>query len=180
MRCPFCGHPDDRVVDSRSSQGGEAIRRRRECLKCQRRFTTYEHIEEVFPRIIKRDGSREDYERAKALRGLNLASSKRPISTLQIDGILQRLEERMLELGEREISSDWIGSTLAEELREIDPVAYLRFASVYRGFADLQSFLAEARDLEAAPRIHSKPSAAPERGCALAPGSPDEVSGEPR
>jgi transcriptional repressor NrdR len=161
MRCPFCGHLDDKVVDSRSSQGGEAIRRRRECLRCQRRFTTYEHIEEVFPRIIKRDGSREDYERGKALRGLNLASSKRPISTLQIESILQRTEERMLELGEREIPSDWIGAALAEELRLIDPVAYLRFASVYRGFADLQSFLAEARDLEAAPRILTPPASCP-------------------
>jgi transcriptional repressor NrdR len=148
VRCPFCGHLDDKVVDSRSSQGGEAIRRRRECLKCGRRFTTYEHIEEVFPRIIKRDGSREDYERGKALHGLRLASSKRPISTLQIDEILQRLEERLLESGEREVHSHWIGALLADELKLIDPVAYLRFASVYRGFEDLESFLEEVRDLD--------------------------------
>lgn len=147
MRCPFCGHQEDKVVDSRTTQAGEAIRRRRECLECGRRYTTYERIEEVFPRIIKRDGSREDYNRQKILHGLRLATSKRPISAEQLDALMARLEERLIELGEREVSSDWIGSELTDELKHLDPVAYIRFASVYRGFSDIEQFLNELRDL---------------------------------
>lgn len=149
MRCPFCGHVEDRVVDSRTTQAGEVIRRRRECLDCGRRYTTYERIEEVFPRIIKRDGSREDYDRAKISNGLRLSCSKRPISTAQLDEVVDRVEVRMLELGAREVSSDWIGSSITEELRGLDPVAYIRFASVYRGFSDIEEFINELRELEA-------------------------------
>ena len=155
MRCPFCGCQDDKVVDSRATQAGEAIRRRRECLGCGRRYTTYERIDEVFPRIIKRDGSRQDYDRAKILRGLRLACSKRPISVEQLDAVVARLEERLMELGEREVSSDLIGFFVTEELRGLDPVAYLRFASVYRGFNDIQQFLAELRLL--GPQAPSSP-----------------------
>lgn len=151
MRCPFCGHQEDKVVDSRTTQAGEAIRRRRECLECGRRYTTYERIEEVFPRIIKRDGSREDYDRQKLLRGLRLACSKRPISVEQLDRVAARLEERLMELGEREVKSDWLGAVITEELRHLDPVAYIRFASVYKGFSDIEQFLNELRELNVQP-----------------------------
>lgn len=148
MRCPFCGHLQDRVVDSRQAQRGAAIRRRRECLSCDRRFTTYERIEETFPLIIKSDGTREEFDRLKAGRGIRLACSKRPITSATIDDALDRLERRLLDLGSSEVSSDWIGSAITTELRTIDPVAYIRFASVYRGFSDIEEFLLELRELD--------------------------------
>ncbi len=148
MRCPFCGHHDSRVVDSRQARDGGAVRRRRECSACERRFTTYECVEEVFPQIIKSDGSREKYDRIKAKKGVRLACSKRPIATTAIDEVIDRVERRMLQRGEREISSDWIGSAITSELRTLDPVAYIRFASVYRGFSDIEEFLHELRDLD--------------------------------
>jgi len=151
MRCPFCGHTEDKVVDSRTTQAGEAIRRRRECLSCGKRFTTYERLEEIFPRIIKRDGAREDYDRQKIEQGLKLACSKRPIATDTLDAVVARLEQGLLETGEKELDSEWIGSFLSRELRQSDLVAYIRFASVYRGFADVQEFLEELRDLDANP-----------------------------
>ncbi len=147
MRCPYCGHMEDKVVDSRHSKGGDAIRRRRECLSCGQRFTTYEHIEEAFPQVIKQDGSREDYDRQKIARGIRLACSKRPISMEQIDAVIAQVEEKMLELSVREISSDWVGSTITSQLRHLDPVAYIRFASVYRGFSDIEEFLKELNDM---------------------------------
>lgn len=149
MRCPFCGHLEDRVVDSRHSKTGDAIRRRRECLGCERRFTTYEHIEEAFPQIVKQDGSLEDYDRQKIHRGIRLACSKRPITIGQIDAVVDRVEEKLLELSAREVSSDWIGSAITGELRHFDPVAYIRFASVYRGFSDIEEFLKELKELGA-------------------------------
>lgn len=147
MRCPYCGHMEDKVVDSRHSKGGDAIRRRRECLSCGQRFTTYEHIEEAFPQVIKQDGSREDYDRQKIARGIRLACSKRPISMEQIDAVIAQVEEKILELSVREISSDWVGSTITSQLRHLDPVAYIRFASVYRGFSDIEEFLKELNDM---------------------------------
>ncbi len=148
MRCPFCDHPENRVVDSRKARDGSAIRRRRECDGCDRRFTTYERVEEIFPQIIKSDGSREDYDRVKALRGIRLACSKRPISTAELDEVLDRVERRMLDLGEREVESDWLGGAITSELRKIDPIAYIRFASVYRGFSDIEQFVQELRKLD--------------------------------
>jgi transcriptional repressor NrdR len=148
MQCPFCGYQEDKVVDSRATQAGEVIRRRRQCLECDRRFTTYERIEEIFPRIIKRDGSRQDYDRIKVLNGLKLACSKRPISVQQIDAVIDAVEGRLLEHSAREVSSDWVGSCIAQELRTLDPVAYIRFASVYRGFSDIEEFLTELRGLD--------------------------------
>lgn len=148
MRCPFCDHQQNRVVDSRKARDGSAIRRRRECSGCDRRFTTYERVEEIFPQIIKRDGSREDYDRVKALRGIRLACSKRPISTATVDDVVDRVERKMLDRGEREIESDWLGSAIAAELHKIDPVAYIRFASVYRGFSDIEQFIQELRKLD--------------------------------
>jgi transcriptional repressor NrdR len=151
MRCPFCDHLDDRVVDSRVSSGGEKIRRRRECTNCQERFTTYERIEESFPKVIKNDGSREEYDREKVRDGIELACTKRPISVEEIDEVVDSIERQLLDLGRREVSSDWIGSTLTGELRDLDPVAYIRFASVYRGFSEIQEFLRELKELDDEP-----------------------------
>jgi transcriptional repressor NrdR len=148
MRCPFCEHHDDRVVDSRTSSEGKQIRRRRECANCERRFTTYERVEEAFPRIIKSDGSREEYDRSKVREGLELACAKRPVSVDTLDEVVDTLERQLLELGEREVSSDWIGATISEQLRDLDPVAYIRFASVHRGFSEIQEFLAELKEFD--------------------------------
>ena len=148
MRCPFCGHLENRVVDSRQARDGIAIRRRRECRDCERRFTTYERVEEIFPLIVKSDGSRQDYDRLKLAQGLRLACSKRPISTADIDRVIGDVEQRMIELGEKEVTSDWLGSAITSELRTLDPVAYIRFASVYRGFSDIEEFLQELRELD--------------------------------
>lgn len=155
MRCPFCGHMEDKVVDSRPSKDGAAIRRRRECLECQRRFTSYEHIEEVFPQIIKRDGTLEDYDRAKVLQGVRIACKKLPISRVQIEALIVAVEERLLHQNQREVSSEWLGSEVSAQLRLLDPVAYIRFASVYRAFGDIQQFLNELRELEPEARPRS-------------------------
>lgn len=148
MRCPFCAHLENRVVDSRQARDATAIRRRRECNKCERRFTTYERVEEIFPQIIKSDGRRQDYDRIKATQGIRLACSKRPISTAAIDEVVNRVERHLLDEGRREVSSDWLGSAITAELRDLDPVAYIRFASVYRGFSDIEEFLQELQELD--------------------------------
>jgi len=148
MHCPFCDHSDSRVVDSRVSANGRKVRRRRECPSCERRFTTYERIEEFFPRIVKSDGSREDYKREKIRRGVELACTKRPISTSEIEEVVDNVEQKLIDLSRKEVSSDWIGSTVTKELRDLDPVAYIRFASVYRAFNEIQEFLAEVRELD--------------------------------
>ena len=148
MRCPFCAHPNSRVVDSRQASDGVAVRRRRECSDCERRFTTYERVEEVFPQIVKRDGSRESYDRKKATQGVRIACGKRPISTEQIDAVINRVERRLLEESTAEVPSDWLGAAITAELRDLDPVAYIRFASVYRGFNDIEQFLQELRQLD--------------------------------
>lgn len=148
MRCPFCGHLEDRVVDSRASKDGHVIRRRRECADCERRFTSYERIEEPFPAIVKRGSIREDYDRDKLMRGLRLACNKRPISREQIEDVVDAVERRLIETGQSEVDSNFLGDALTEELRGLDPVAYIRFASVYRGFSDIQEFLRELQDLE--------------------------------
>ncbi len=151
MRCPFCGHLEDKVVDSRQSKDGASIRRRRECLECTLRFTSYEHIEEMYPQIVKRDGTREDYDRQKIVVGVRIACKKLPISRLQIDAVVDEVEKRLLEQSAREVSSEWIGAQVTEGLRTLDPVAYIRFASVYRAFGDIQEFLKELRDLDSSP-----------------------------
>jgi transcriptional repressor NrdR len=164
MRCPFCGHLEDKVVDSRASKEADKIRRRRECQACERRYTTYERIEEVFPQIIKSDGSREEYDREKLWQGIRIACTKRPISVEEIDGVVDAVEKQMIDQGNREVSSDWIGSTVTGELRDLDPVAYIRFASVYRAFSDIQAFLEELRDLDedSQPDVVSSPVKSPE------------------
>jgi transcriptional repressor NrdR len=148
MRCPFCEHHDDRVVDSRTSSEGKQIRRRRECANCERRFTTYERVEEAFPRIIKSDGNREEYDRSKVREGLELACAKRPISVDMLDDVVETVESQLLDLGKREVASDWIGAAISEKLRDLDPVAYIRFASVHRGFSEIQEFLAELKEFD--------------------------------
>ncbi len=148
MRCPFCGHLEDKVVDSRQSKDGLSIRRRRECSGCTRRFTSYERIEEVFPQVVKKDGTREDFDRKKVLQGVKVACNKLPISREQVNSVVDEVEKRLLEQNAREVPSDFVGSVVTEELRNLDPVAYIRFASVYRAFGDIQEFLKELRELE--------------------------------
>ena len=147
MRCPFCQHMDDRVIDSRLSKDGDIIRRRRECAHCQRRFTTYERVEETLPLIIKKDGRREIFDRNKILAGLHRACEKRPISVEVLEKLVERIEQRLQEMGDREIHSRVIGEQIMRELQSLDEVAYVRFASVYRRFRDVNQFLSEVEGL---------------------------------
>ncbi|HLB95107.1 MAG TPA: transcriptional regulator NrdR [Nitrospiria bacterium] len=156
MRCPFCDSLDNKVVDSRLSKDGEAIRRRRECLKCERRFTTYEHVEQIQPMVIKKDGRREALDRQKILAGLKKACEKRPISTDALDVISHRIEKKFQENGETEIPSQAIGEEVMSELHRLDQVAYVRFASVYREFKDLNQFMDQLKDLLAEERKEPK------------------------
>jgi transcriptional repressor NrdR len=143
MKCPFCKVDDDRVVDSRASSDGFAIRRRRECARCGRRYTTYERIEESPLRVVKKDGTREPFERRKILSGLIKACEKRPVSLDVLEEITERIEGQVLETFEREVPSSHVGRLVMDELRKVDPVAYVRFASVYREFQDVREFLEE-------------------------------------
>jgi len=147
VRCPFCAHLEDRVVDSRTGKNGEIIRRRRECLRCQRRFTTYERVEEVLPTVVKKDGRREPFDRHKILAGIEKACQKRPVSAAVIEGVVQEIENELLELGEKEIPGNAIGQRVMARLQLLDDVAYVRFASVYRQFKDITQFIEEVREL---------------------------------
>lgn len=147
MKCPFCASLENRVVDSRLSKDHNVIRRRRECIGCGKRFTTYERIEESLPLVIKRDGRREPFDRTKIIVGMKKACEKRPISIDTIEKAVDRIEQSFQEKGEKEIPSERIGERVMEELHEIDEVAYVRFASVYRQFKDATDFLAEASKL---------------------------------
>ncbi|RMD82872.1 MAG: transcriptional repressor NrdR [Candidatus Dadabacteria bacterium] len=142
MKCPFCGHHNNRVVDSRDAADGEAIRRRRECSHCRRRFTTYERPDLVLPMIVKKDGRREPYCRDKVLVGLQKACEKRPVPADAIDRIVALVERRLHESGTREVESSVIGETIMDALKELDDVAYVRFASVYKSFRDIDEFQA--------------------------------------
>jgi transcriptional repressor NrdR len=148
MRCPFCGHLEDRVVDSREAQDGQATRRRRECLGCERRFTTYERVEESLPALVKKDGRRESFDRRKVLEGFRRACQKRPVSQERIDQMATQVERRLQESGEREVRSSAVGELVMELLRAEDPVAYVRFASVYRDFRDVGEFTAAVEGLQ--------------------------------
>jgi transcriptional repressor NrdR len=141
MKCPFCGHLDNKVIDSRLSQGGEVTRRRRECDHCTRRYTTYERVEEVLPLIVKKDGRREPFDRMKVIGGLRRACEKRPVSSETLDRAVDRIERELVDSGEKEVASSMIGERCMEALREMDPVAYVRFASVYRSFKDIHEFM---------------------------------------
>ncbi|MBK8915975.1 MAG: transcriptional repressor NrdR [Phycisphaerales bacterium] len=148
MRCPYCKANDDKVIDSRASDGGASIRRRRECLKCQRRYTTYERMEETIRlAVIKRDGSRMPYDRSKIIEGIRHAAYKRPVSSERIEQIADEVEEYLVSKFEREVSSQSIGERIAQVLRRVDKVAYVRFASVYRQFEDVGDFIDEAQDV---------------------------------
>ena len=147
MRCPFCLSLDSKVVDSRSSKDGTAIRRRRECLKCSERFTTYERIEEFQPMVVKKDGRREVFDRQKVIAGIRKACEKRPIGADLIEKFVSELEKSIQERGERELPSNYIGERVMEQLREWDDVAYVRFASVYKQFKDLQEFMEQLQEL---------------------------------
>jgi transcriptional repressor NrdR len=154
MRCPYCGFLEDRVLDSRAIREGEAIRRRRECLQCGRRFTTHEEIEESQIRVVKKDGRREPFDRAKIMRGLTLACHKRPVSSNTLERIADEIERRIYDRGEREVPASVVGEMVVEALRGLDPVAYVRFASVYREFQDATQFkeIVDVLGAGAAPR----------------------------
>ncbi len=148
MRCPFCSADNDKVVDSRSAEGGRSIRRRRQCLACGRRYTTYERSEEkVKLTVIKRDGSRVPYDRRKMLEGISRAAYKRPIAAVRLEQVVDEVEEYLVTHFEKEVSSQTIGERLALALRKVDRVAYVRYASVYRHFKDVGDFIEEAREL---------------------------------
>lgn len=146
MKCPFCQYDEDRVIDSRLSKDGSAIRRRRECLGCGKRFTTYEVVEDVMPLVVKKDGRREPFDRMKIKMGLMKACEKRPISVDEIEGIVERVERACQDTPGREVSTSFIGERVMEELRHLDGVAYVRFASVYREFRDVSDFMEELKD----------------------------------
>jgi transcriptional repressor NrdR len=147
VKCPYCAHLGDKVVDSRESKEGEVIRRRRECLGCGRRFTSYERIDEIPYMVIKKDGSRERFERQKLIAGLLKACEKRPVSVAALEGVADRVEATLQERPEKEISTAEIGTAVMQELRRLDKVAYVRFASVYRHFRDIGEFMSELKDL---------------------------------
>jgi transcriptional repressor NrdR len=147
VKCPFCSHLEDKVVDSRESKEGEVIRRRRECLSCGKRFTSYERIDQIPHLVVKKDGRRERFDREKVMAGLLKACEKRPVSMRSLDAVVDRVESMMHESPEREVAADQIGEFLMEQLRELDKVAFVRFASVYRDFKDVDQFMATLKGL---------------------------------
>ncbi|SRR5581483_6072283 len=147
MRCPFCRDLENRVVDSRLGKDGDVIRRRRHCEKCGKRFTTHERVEEALPMVVKKDGRREPFDRQKIVSGLKRACEKRPVSIDAIENVVDRIERQLQERGDRELASREIGEAVMRELHELDAVAYVRFASVYRSFRDVHEFMRELEDL---------------------------------
>ena len=147
MKCPFCSHLEDKVVDSRLSTDGETIRRRRECAGCGRRFTSYERVEEIMPMVVKKDGRREPFDRHKVLSGLKKACEKRPVSMDTLSNVTDEIEKKLLEGAHKEIPSSAVGEEIMKRLQDLDKVAYVRFASVYRDFKDINEFVRELADL---------------------------------
>ncbi|GBE41587.1 transcriptional repressor NrdR [bacterium BMS3Bbin09] len=147
MRCPFCNHIDDKVIDSRQSKDGDVIRRRRECLKCEGRFTSYERIEDILPHVVKKDNRREAFDRKKILNGLEKACEKRPISVEAREELVKKIEKTLQSINDKEVSSSFIGEEIMNSLKEIDEIAYVRFASVYRQFKDINEFIQEIKDI---------------------------------
>jgi transcriptional repressor NrdR len=147
VKCPFCGNIEDKVIDSRTSREGDAIRRRRECLKCSKRFTSYERVEDIIPMVVKKDGRREQFARDKILLGLKKACQKRPVGIEILEGITDSIQKKLIGLGVKEIKSNWIGEEVVNSLKELDKVAYVRFASVYRDFKDINEFMNELKSL---------------------------------
>ena len=148
MKCPYCGHLGDKVVDSRESKEGDVIRRRRQCLNCHKRFTSRERIEDIEYRVVKKDGNREAFQRQKLIAGLLTASEKRPVSIQQLEAIADRIEAELQERPEREMTTEEIGAKLMQELKQLDQIAYVRFASVYRQFRDVGQFKREVDELQ--------------------------------
>jgi transcriptional repressor NrdR len=155
MRCPFCSNEDTQVVDTRSNEGTNVIRRRRKCPKCDKRFTTYERVELRMPRLVKKDGSRTDFDRDKLVGSLMLALRKRPVATEEIDAAVDRIEEKLRSLGEREIPTTRVGDLVMRELAKLDKIAYIRFASVYRSFESPDDFREAVQEVKS-PRRRSK------------------------
>ncbi len=192
MRCPFCGHAEDKVVDSRESREGDSIRRRRECLACGRRFTSYERVEEMPVVVVKKDGRREPFDAHKLLKGLTLACQKRPVSLARIEELVKDVQARLLELPDREVRSRELGELVMEELKSLDHVAYVRFASVYREFKDLPDFVKafeglvkkEVRPQQADPPIRPRIPETPTTGLTtplfpgVEPGAPKKGRGK--
>lgn len=176
MRCPFCSHPDTQVVETRTYDEGDALRRRRRCQACDRRFTTYERAEIAMPVVVKRNGNRSDYDPAKLRASFNLALRKRPVSTEHVEAAVERIEETLRTLGEREVSSQHIGELVMAELRRLDRVAYVRFASVYQGFDDVDAFTAMVDEMRQA-RRDDEPNGNTETGGAKS--RPDTDPAEP-
>jgi transcriptional repressor NrdR len=156
MKCPFCNYDDTRVVDSRLGKEGNNIRRRRECVECERRFTTYERVEETLPLVVKKDGRREMFDRHKIIAGMQRACEKRPVSIATIEKVVDQLEQSLQESGEKEIPASRVGEAIMEALQSIDEVAYVRFASVYRQFRDINEFMAELTDILAKGAVNKK------------------------
>lgn len=148
MKCPFCGNVDTQVVDSRVSEEGDTIRRRRRCLSCDKRFTTYERIELAMPSVVKRNGSRSEYDPGKLRGSFSLALRKRPVSTGEVDSAVARIEETLLASGQREVSTERIGELVMLELKKLDKIAYVRFASVYKNFEDIGEFVEAIREMQ--------------------------------
>jgi transcriptional repressor NrdR len=171
VRCPFCGHLEDKVVDSRESREGDSIRRRRECLSCARRFTSYERVEEVPLVILKKDGRREPFDRQKVMKGLLLACQKRPVSLARIEQLVGDLQARLMERPDREIRSRELGELIMDELKGLDQVAYVRFASVYRDFKDLPDFVKALEGL-----MHKEAATGRAAQAASVPASPSPSS----
>lgn len=147
MRCPFCENPDTKVIDSRPTEEGHAIRRRRECDNCNKRFTTYEKVEEMLLMVVKKDGRREVFDRSKILNGIIKACEKRPVPMLEIEKVVNEIERGLNNLMEKEVQSEFIGELIMEQLKKLDEVAYVRFASVYRQFTDVNTFVSEIEKL---------------------------------
>ena len=147
MKCPFCLHDEDKVIDSRSSNEGKSVRRRRECTKCKKRFTTYEYVEEVPLMVIKKDGRRESFDRNKIISGILKACEKRPVSMEKVEAVVDRVEKELQKSFDKEVKAQVVGELVMEHLHKIDEVAYVRFASVYRQFKDINQFMKELKDL---------------------------------
>ena len=174
MKCPFCGHLGDKVVDSRESREGEVIRRRRECLECGRRFTSYERVDEIPYMVVKKDGRRERFERQKLIAGLLKACEKRPVSVAALEAIADRVEMTLQDRPEKEMPTTDVGAFVMQELKRLDKVAYVRFASVYRHFRDVGEFMTELRDLlerRSEPSVSRHDGRRPRRASSLADGA---------
>jgi transcriptional repressor NrdR len=152
MKCPFCGDPNSQVTDTRENEGGEVVRRRRRCAKCDKRFTTYERVDLKMPLIVKRNGNRSEFDHDKLVGSMKLALRKRPVPVEALEAAVDRIEAKLLSLGEREVSSAKVGEHVMRELKTLDKVAYIRFASVYRNFADVNEFAEVIREVKARPK----------------------------